>query len=171
MSRPQSAIRDGKIIQSAELKALRDSFTHMQIHSALNMPHEYVYLANLFRATREVITNIWNSNSTNSDKEIRSNWLVDLIDLKSWSTCYSYELGSGVARNSSLSFTQLLISNGALVTATKQRRAYFNWLDRRCIQPIKGEDPALYRQIVEETESDLERMMNTPVEEMKNDDS
>jgi len=167
----RAIIRDGKIIQSAELKALRDSFTHMQMTSALNMPEEYVYLANLFKAARGVITSIWVSTNTNSDKEIRSNWLIDLIDLKGWSTCYSYELGSSVARNSSLSFTRILISNGAAITELKQRLAYFDWLDRRCIQPIKGEKPALYKQIVEETENEIEKMMNTPIEEMMNDNS
>jgi hypothetical protein len=160
----KAVIRDGKLIQSAELKTLRQSITHMQIRSVLNMPGEYTYLANLFRATRQVIVDIWNSDSINLEKEIRSSWLVDIIDLKAWSSCYQFELGSKVARNSSISFTQLLISNGALVEQSKERVAYFAWLDRRVIQPLKSEDPAVYKEIVEKSERDLEVLLNTPMD-------
>jgi hypothetical protein len=42
--------------------------------------------------------------------------------------------------------------------------AYFAWLDRRVIQPLKSEDPAVYKEIVEKSERDLEVLLNTPMD-------
>ena len=143
-----SAVKNGKVIEIAELKAIRESILRARMGDWLQLPSEAPWLTNTFLAYIHVLKNQWKDGANVSEATARSNWIADQIDIRGWAHRLSPENSDNL----------FLIGRGDYIIplltlpASTQKNiidAYWNWVEERILEPIKEQFPDLYDWLVD----------------------
>src|SRR4029077_19866427 len=86
LSRP--AVSDGQIVESAELKALRENLQLCRMSSGLQLPKESSWFDGMTRVLFESIKGQWREGVDSEASAARSTWLLQLLDLRGWAHRY-----------------------------------------------------------------------------------
>lgn len=143
-----SAVVDGKVVETAELKAIRQSLLQVRMHDWLQLPQEIPWLDGTLKTFIKVLKNFWESNSNIDDIKARSDWIADHIDARGWAHC--------IAPENSDNFVK--IGRGAYILGilmppeNVQKEtvdAYWVWVENKILAPTKEQHPDLYEWLVE----------------------
>ncbi len=143
-----STVEDDKVIETAELKAIRESLLCVRMRNCLRRPKEAPWLVELQRIFIEVLKYLWKADANFSDVRARSNWLMDQIDLRGWAHIYDTEAGDYMVKTGRGAYTLLVLmpphSESQIV-----RDEYWSWVEERVLTPIKEQYSSLYLELVE----------------------
>ena len=143
-----SPVRDGRVIETAELRAIRENILCVRMGGALQIPNEAQWLVDFFQTSTQVLENLWMSEVDISETRVRSDWIVDHLDIRGWSECF----GEAVVRD------LLVAGQGAyllpVLSAPRQctpeiRTEYWKWAEERILAPMKQENPQLFSWMIE----------------------
>ena len=144
----QASTSEGKLIESAELKALRESLQMARMSNALQLPQEHVWLDSVILTFAQAIRAQWRAGFNEETARARSDWLLEQLDIRRWSHRLKVdghpEFNEIRYRNQILSLAML---NLEVPAAVKER--YWEWLNAALLARIRDEQPELYSAVVQ----------------------
>ncbi|WP_197545363.1 metallophosphoesterase family protein [Paenibacillus riograndensis] len=143
-----ASVLEGVIIETAELKAIRENILNVKMYDWLQIPEEAFWLETYFRVFIRVLMNLWEKEADLANVKAYSNWLLDLIDIRGWSHFYESESADDLIRNGRGGFILMLLTPTSDMPK-ETKTAYWDWLDERVSIPIKDESRDLYSWIVD----------------------
>lgn len=152
-----SAVKDGNVIETAELKAVRESVLRVRMTNWLQLPKEAPWLDAIFRAHTRVLKNLWKDGADIAEVTARSNWIADQMDVRGWAHSFEPAQADNVVR----------IGRGAhilvLLTPPPDAQhdiadAYWNWVEDRVLGPVKQQFPELYDWLVDVQKTHVAKM-------------
>ena len=78
------SVTGGKVIETAELKAVRENLLRVRMSDWLQLPKEAPWLDSTIKVFIAVLRGLWRSGSDLAKVRAISDWLVDQIDVRGW---------------------------------------------------------------------------------------
>lgn len=145
----EASISDKKLLESAELKAVRESLQLARMSNGLQLPKEHVWLQNLIRSFVETIKAQWHAGMDEQAARARSDWLLGQLDVRQWSHRFKInehpEIGEIRYRGQVLSLVTL---DPTVPTVVKTK--YWHWLDDALLKRLQEEERELYDAVVQQ---------------------
>lgn len=142
----QASRVDGDVLlESAELKAVRESYLRVVMSDAVQSPKELIWLNIFFEACAEALKSLWYVGCDENSARVKSDWLLELFDIRRLSHIYKepFEL---VLERYSAQVTALMMAPVGLPVAV--REIYWQWYEDSVLLPIKDSDPVFYSKLV-----------------------
>jgi hypothetical protein len=160
-----SVVEEGEVVETAELKAIRENILRVRMSDWLQLPKEAPWLNSTLKVFIRVLKSLWIGGADLSVVTARSDWILDQIDVRGWTHSLGPENGDNVVR----------IGRGAhillftlLIDASQEvKDAYSSWVEDRILAPIKEQFPDLYSWIVEQQRREIAEMAETELAEEK----
>ena len=141
-------IKDGKVDETAKLKAIRENILHVRMGNWLQLPEEAHWLVELQRTFVQVLKDQWKAGADFSIAQARSDWIRAQIDIRGWAHSYGTEGGANIVKiGRSAHIMALLIP--PVEEPQQIKDEYWNWVENRILAPIKEQYPDLYLELVE----------------------
>ena len=152
-----SSVKDSRVIETAELKAIRESMLQVRMGDWLQLPKEAPWLDTTLKVFIRVLQGVWKEAADLSIVRARSDWLVDQIDLRGWAHSFGAENGDTiVSTGRGLQVSSLFMLPPGAPNEVKD--AYWSWMEDRVLVPIKEQCPDLYAVIVEWTRREVAKL-------------
>ena len=156
----EASVQDGKTVENAGLKAIRESFLRVQMSNWLQLPKEWFWAYMSLTVFVRVTRSLWTVDSDFAASRARADWVIDRTNVKNW-------LQGLCRKNSDLAadeeFEPLLMIMLLSATKTPEEKAeneYRQWLEHRILMPIKEQHPDLYFWIVERYKKKISEYLN-----------
>lgn len=138
---------DGSLVESAELKAIRENILRIRMSHFLQLPKEAPWLINLFNTFSNTLKAQWKPDIDETTSIARSEWLLKQLDVRGWSHCLISTEGEAIQLlNHGAQFMTLLLAPLEMSSETKEK--YLEWIDMRLLANIREEDPDFYSWII-----------------------
>ena len=163
----ESGVHQGRIVETAELKAIRENILHVRMSTWLQLPKEAHWLDKLLKTFLRALKSQWSGDADISTVLARSDWILDQLDVRGWAHCLGAEGGDNLISVGSVAHFMLLSTLD--IVSPEIKTQYWNWIEGRVLAPIEKEDPDLYAQIVEAYRQQIAYFANTdPGEQLTN---
>lgn len=143
-----SKIKDDKVIESAELKAVREEILQIRMSDWLQFPKESAWLHAIFINFLNVLKKLWSAYDTIQEIIPRSDWVVDMVDIRGWSHRLPLEDRKTIL-NTDRGLYILLLLNLPAETSFKMQKAYCKWANDAILKPVKEQDNDLFKWVVD----------------------
>nr|VFJ42623.1 MAG: 3',5'-cyclic AMP phosphodiesterase CpdA [Candidatus Kentron sp. FM]VFJ43315.1 MAG: 3',5'-cyclic AMP phosphodiesterase CpdA [Candidatus Kentron sp. FM]VFK05486.1 MAG: 3',5'-cyclic AMP phosphodiesterase CpdA [Candidatus Kentron sp. FM] len=137
-----SIVMDGKVIETAELRAIRENLLQVRMRNWLQLPKEAPWIDSWTRVFIRVLKDQWIAEVDVSIARARSDWLVAWIDTRGWAHCFG-EGGYEFIRNGR-GAQILLLMNAPFDMKPEQRERYWAWLEEAVLSSIHEQEPELF---------------------------
>ena len=140
----RATVAQGKLFETAELRALRENLQLCRMSTGLQLPRESVWFDGVVRLLLETIRAQWREGADLGIARARCNWLLELLDLRGWAHRLANEHNRGISE--SRFRAQLLALMTFSVEARPQvRQAYWEWLEEALLEGVRTQQGDLYR--------------------------
>jgi hypothetical protein len=139
---------DGRLIETAELKAFRESLQLVRMSIGLQLPKESPWFENVIRILLDVIKAQWSAEVDDATSRTRSNWLLEQLDIRKWANHYRIEDHPGI---SSLRFRGQILALGMMTSSVPRavKDRYWQWVEDAVLEKVKKEQPELFAEVVQ----------------------
>ena len=159
-----STIKDGKVDEIAELKAIRENILCVRMTTWLQLPKEAPWLNTSLIAFIQVMKSLWKPDANFSDIRVLSDWIMAQIDIRGWAHSFGKEIGDNIVKTERGAFLQLMLTPPVNVPREIQDK-YWSWIEERVLVPIKEQYPDLYSWIVEGQRKLVAKIINMDITE------
>lgn len=160
-----SSVKDNKINETAELKAIRENILRVRMSSWFQFPQEVPWLNSVFVAFLKVLNSLWHANAELTSTRVKSDWIITQIDMRTWAHLFH---GNADEINMASIGAPIRLMFKPPVEATREiKDEYWNWLEQSVLVPIKEHVPDLYSWIVESQKKDITDLANMDMTEEK----
>jgi len=143
-----STVKDNKVIETAELKAIRENILRVRMSTWLQLPKEAPWLDALLKTFIRVLKGLWRNEADISGIRVRSYWIMSQIDVRGWAHSFGSEAGESIVKTGRGDYIMML-----LLPPTEAPREikdeYWNWIEEMVLAAIKEQYPDLYSWIIE----------------------
>lgn len=141
------SIKDGLLVETPELRAIRESIAMPQIHGTF-LPPEERWLAGIRLEIYKAVRQTWSEANNAKIAATRADWLVSILpDPLAW--CPDPEnqtLWSAARQQAGMQLAMFLV----FTDGTKgRRREYFSWVEKRMVGPIQKDRPEIWDATIE----------------------
>lgn len=143
-----SSVVKGNVIETAELKAIRENVLGVRMCNWLQLPKEAVWLDSTLKAFIRVLKSLWKPGADPSTITALSDWIVDQVDVRGWAHRFDTEAGDNIVKMGRGAHILALLTP-PLDVPPDVRDAYWEWVEERVLAPIKEQFPDLYAGIVD----------------------
>ena len=159
----ETTIAGGNVVETAELKAVRESVLRVRMSNWLRLPEEAPWLDSTLRAFVHVLKNLW-KDGADIEKITRSNWLVKQIDVQGWAHSLDPENADNLVRIGRAEHILFLLTppTGAQQSIVD---AYWNWGEESILAPIQEQFPEVYEWLVDHYRSVVAKIIETYLSE------
>lgn len=166
LSRHLSAaeIFDGRIVETAELKAIRENLLRIRMSRFLQLPNEAQWISNLMAAFKDVLKSQWQIEMDEAAARARSDWLLAFLDARPWAHCFADGAGFRIAEQAYGAQIMSLLS-AALTMEAQVKEKYSHWVDERVLENIRDNDPKLYSWIINRTKNLIAQVIENDIPE------
>jgi len=155
-----SAVRDGKIIETLELKAIRENILHARMSNWLQAPKETPWVDGMLRTFIRVLHSLWQAEGALDEIEIRSDWLLNHLNFSGWAYLLGKDSGEEFINTGRATYLlKLLLPVDDM--QEEQKEKYWDWVEPRVLAPLKEQFPDLYALIVKVFQEQISRLANT----------
>jgi hypothetical protein len=140
-------IANETVTETAELKAIRESVLCIRMRDWLKLPEEAPWLNGMQKAFIQTLRNLWSDEADFIAAEIRSNWLVDQLDIRGWAHRIALENADDFVQ---VGYANIILILIAPITDVQQSiiDAYWRWVEKKILFPIKEQCPKVYERLV-----------------------
>ena len=163
----ESTVADGDVVETAELKAIRESVLRVRMSDWLRLPEEAPWLDGTLKAFVRVLRNLWMDRADIEEVIVRSNWLVKQVDVRGWAHSLMPENADSVVRIGRAAHILLLLTPPTGVQQSVVD-AYWNWVEERILAPIQEQFPEVYEWLVNWHRSHVAKIAETQLSEGDN---
>ena len=139
-----STVEEGRVCETAELKAIRENILHVRMNPWLQFREEIPWLETLQEVFIRVLKNLWRADADLSHARTRSDWIMDQIDIRGWVHVFGRENGVNILKTGHGTHILMLF-----MPPREVKDEYWNWVEERVLGPIKERHSDLYSLIVE----------------------
>lgn len=164
----ESKIVDGKIVENAGLKAIREALLRIRMSDILQLPKELPWLDAIFEESHQVMRALWSEDANQTICTVRSNWLFELLDIRKWSHRFS-AAGLDVTGRFEAQMMALMILPNHKSYSVRER--YSVWFESRILRKLKEEEPDLYRSLLDRASKVIEHALNQQNDREVHDES
>ena len=143
-----STVENGEVVETAELKAIRENILQVRMSTWLQVPKEKFWIETLLVVCHAVLAGLWHAIADYEKARARSDWILSLIDLCGWAHAFSKEVGDNIVRTGSKG-TILSILAPPSAQPQEVKDEYRRWVEERVLARIKEQNPDLYLDLVE----------------------
>jgi hypothetical protein len=143
-----SKIKDDKVIEVAELKAIRENVLRVRMTTWLQIPKETFWLDSLVKTFIQAMKGLWKAQDDIPDIRARSDWVISQIDVRGWAHVLVAENRDFMIKVGRGAYVLLLLLPPT-EAPPKVREEYWSWIEDRILVPIKEQYPDLYSWIIE----------------------
>jgi hypothetical protein len=137
-----SQVINHKVVETAELKAVRENILCVRMHDFLQLPQETVWLDMTRKVLIDSLKNFWNENTEFSTAETYSNWLLEQADLRGWLHRVDLTNNSHVIKNAhAVRLLSLFIA--PFQSSPEVLDAYWKWAEKTVFIPTLRNFPDL----------------------------
>ena len=141
-------VHDGNVVETAELKGIRESMLHARMGRWLQLPRDAVWIDASNREFIHVLRSLWERGADVAGARARSTWILEQIDVRGWAQSLGGAAGETLVTEGRGVHLPALCAPLAEVDH-KLKAAYWKWLEQTVLGPIKEEDEAAYSSIVD----------------------
>ena len=141
-------VLDGNVVETAELKAIREGMLHARMGRWLQLPRDAVWVDASNLEFIHVLRSLWDSGEDVAGAWARSTWILEQIEVRGWAQSLGGVGGERLVKEGRGLHLPALCAPLAGADR-KLKKAYWKWLEREVLGPIKEEDEAAYSSIVE----------------------
>lgn len=152
-----SRVISGEVMETAELRAVRESIQRIQMSEWLQLPKEIAWLHSLYKAILQTMKKQWRPPIEVNIATARSNWLLELLDSNLWK---HFSNGGDKERPPDAGYGAqilLLMAEQHLIHSDYQSD-YQVWIENTLLTPVRTENPQLYQWIVEQVKDRIVNM-------------
>jgi hypothetical protein len=157
-----STVKDNKVIETAELKAIRENFLRVRMSTWLQLPKEAPWLDMSLQVFIRVLKGLWRSDADLASVRARSDWIMNLLDVRGWAHSFGGEHRDNIVKTGR-GMQILMVLTPPVNVPRNIENEYWSWVEGRVLAPIKEQDPDLYswiadryrRQIAEIADMDI----------------
>lgn len=164
-----SKVIDEELQETADLKAIRENILQSRMSAALNLPKEAAWLAEMQKHIAETLRAQWLEGDDISNIAARSNWLLELLDVRGWSQSSGFEAGQPLARSGYFTLALSLMRPPPNATE-KIVSAYWEWLEQSILVRLKDEDPAALEDILRSAETAIAHVVDLNSKEITDEE-
>jgi hypothetical protein len=143
-----TALNDGEVVETAELRAIRESLLMARMRKILQIPAETNWLHGSMRSVVRTISELWKQGTDLEEAAARAEWLLGLLDVRGWAPSALPGNERNFALFAHAAHIQSLMSPPDDVPESI-RDAYFDWIDRRFLQELRDSEPEVFGWIVD----------------------
>ena len=142
----ESVVENGDVVETAELRAIRESLGTGRMSAFLQWPFEGAWLDDALRTLLEVLKDVWLEPILAARARALSNWLVREMDVRRWAHCVgtrAQEVATGgwAWQLASLAFAPASAPDSV-------REEYLRWFEEEQLQTVKERHPEVYGLVV-----------------------
>jgi hypothetical protein len=147
-----AGVEDGRLLETAELKAFRESLQLIRMSVGLQLPRESPWFDNVIRTLLDTIRMQWSAEVDEGTSRARSNWLLEQVDTRKWADHYRIE---GHPEISGIRFRGQILALGMMTTSVPRavKDRYWQWVHDAVLERVKQEQPDLFSEVVEQMKS------------------
>ena len=157
-----STIEEGKVIETAELKAIRENILCVRMRTWLQLPKEASWLNTSLIAFIRVMKSLWKVGANFSDVRVLSDWIMAQIDIRGWAHSFGKEHGDNIVKTGHGAYILLVLTPPDDVPQ-QVKGEYWSWVEEMILTPIKEQSPTLYSWLVEEQRRLIARASETDI--------
>ena len=151
-----SVVKNDKVVETAELKAIRENVLRVRMTDWLRLPGEAPWIDETMRVFAIALRNLWKGGSDLTEITARSNWLLEQVDIRGWAHSYGKEVGDNIVSTGRGAITIMLLAPFSDVSKEIED-AYWTWLEAQVLNPIKEQFPDLFAWLVKEYKMLIEK--------------
>lgn len=160
----ESTVADGDVVETAELKAIRESVLRVRMRDWLRLPEEAPWLDGTLKAFIRVLRNLWVYGADIEEVTARSNWIVEQTDVRGWAHSLVPENANSVVRIGRAAHILLLLTPPTGVQQSVVD-AYWNWVEERVLAPLQEQFTEVYEWLVDWHRSHVAKIAETQLSE------
>ena len=153
-------LANGALIETAELKAIRESMLRARMSKMLQISTEALWLHQSMNAIIHTLKQIWQTRAP-KDAAAYSEWLLDLLDVRGWAASAIPGNERGFALYAYAAHILQIIS--APDVCNEVREAYHDWVDERVVRNIQETEPEVFEWLVERARDLITHSVETAV--------
>ena len=143
-----SMVEDGKFVETAELKAIRENILQVRMSTWLQLPKERPWLEALLQMFSRVLAGLWRADVDVASARARSDWILNQMGVRGWAHSFGKEDGENMAKTGHAA--NILSMFAPPVEEPQEiKDEYWRWVDERILAPLKEQNPDLYLDLVE----------------------
>jgi hypothetical protein len=163
-----SQVKEDNVVETAELKAMRENILRVRMSSWLQLPHEALWLDTTIEIFIRVLKNLWKSDFDLSSLKAKSNWITDQIDIRGWAHRLDNDLGDNLVKTGRGTHILLLLMPLRDISEDIQQE-YRKWAEERILMPIRESNPELYSWISNWQRTQIAAIANMDLDEIIED--
>jgi hypothetical protein len=140
-------VKEGTVLETAELKAIRESLLRLRMTRMLQLPQELPALQQTQVSLVRLIREVWLAPDWEEKAEARADWLLQLSDIRGWASAAE----PGFERNLAVfGYAQYVwqLASAMVGLDGKVRERYFAWITSRVLDRVKQSEPEVYAWLV-----------------------
>ena len=136
-------VKSGRLVETAELRAVRESILSARMSDCLRLPKEEAWLRITMETLGASLTNLWETTADIADAPMRSDWLFQQMEIRGWTQAFSEDEQDLADKLEPMLYYFMMLAPPSGVDA-KVREQYWRWLEERLLMPMKEREPDLY---------------------------
>ncbi len=158
-------LNDGEIVETAELRAIRESLLMARMRKILQIPTEVMWLHESMRSVIRTIRGLWKTGADLDEAAIRAEWLLGLMDVRGWAPSAIPGNERNFALFAHAAHLQALTAP-ADDTSNSVRDAYYDWIDRRLLREVRDSEPEVFGWIVDRARELIVNAVDTAMRQL-----
>jgi hypothetical protein len=143
----ETTVEDGRFIETAELRAVRENLIMTRMLNTLQLPQEHVWFDRMIEAFIFAIKAQWQEGTSEQESKARAGWLLEQFDIRGWAH-------RRPESETDLADVRYRAQAMALMTipgaSRRTRTAYWRWLEEVLIERLREEEGPVYDAIVDQ---------------------
>ena len=158
-------LADGAVVETAELRAIREALLKARMSKMLQIPIEVPWLHRSMNAIGRSIKRLWQLKSDHKEAAAYAQWLVDLLDVRGWaaSAIPGNERGFALYAHASQILQLMSAPNDV---SNNVRDAYYDWVDEYLVKDIKDTEPEVFAWLVDRARELIAHSAQTAINEL-----
>lgn len=153
----QAAIVKGALVETAELRAIRESLQLAKMSVGLQIPKEQTWLDSLTITFLTAIKAQWKGGASVQDARARSTWLLRQFDIRQWAPRYKVP-GESEASEAKYRAQIVSLAHAADQMTDDMKIAYWDWVEESLLQRVAVEERQVFVGVVEHIRSTVTRI-------------
>ncbi len=141
-------LKDGQVVETAELRAIRESLLKGRMSKMLQIPLETPWLHQTMGSVMGCIKQLWKIKTERAEAMSYSEWLLGLLDVRGWAPSALPGNERGFALFAFAAHVHSLMTAPDGVT-DEAKDTYRNWVDERLVKNVRDTQPEAFAWIVE----------------------
>lgn len=144
-----ASVVDNALVETAELKALREILLLYRMSGGLQLPGEDVWLDSMMHAFVEAIRSQWTPMANIAYVRARCDWLLAQFDIRNWSESLARVDGPDSIR---ARYRAQILSLSLFVSAQTDatRSDYWAWYEEAVLNNVRTNEPQIYADVIGE---------------------